>query len=236
LDAIQAVMFEPVGCLAEFRSAEFERAARELFASTEVLTADGAAPNASLDYWHLLTLMDQSRGTVDAQKLLLLEERELAAVASAELYEDVVPSLEKLRAAGVSAWLVSSLSRRAVGRFIERFALAELFTGVVARDEAQGVMGAPLRLAIEQAGLDPQRVMSLVDTAAALAISKRAGVNAVLMINDYDEGRALSEQNPAGGVVSLAELAEALVLIEQRSRLRSAARMPQKPFELFEPS
>ena len=55
------------------------------------------------------------------------------------------------------------------------------------------------------------------------------------MINDYDEGRALAERSPAGGIVSLAELADALQLIEQRSGLRSSARMPHKPFELFEP-
>ena len=66
-------------------------------------------------------------------------------------------------------------------------------------------------------------------------MTKPLGVNALLMINDYDEGRALAERSPAGGVVSLAELSDALQLIEQRSGLRSAARMPLKPFELFEP-
>ena len=66
-------------------------------------------------------------------------------------------------------------------------------------------------------------------------MAKQLGLHALLMINDYDEGRVLAERSPAGGVVSLAELADALLLIEQRSGLRSTARMPLKPFELFEP-
>jgi hypothetical protein len=58
----------------------------------------------------------------------------------------------------------------------------------------------------------------------------------MLMINDYDEGRALAERNPAGGIVSLAELPAALRLIEQRSGLRATARVPHAPFELFDPT
>jgi hypothetical protein len=49
------------------------------------------------------------------------------------------------------------------------------------------------------------------------------------MINDYDEGRALAERSPAGVVVSLAELADPLVVIERRAGLRGAERMPLKP-------
>lgn len=230
MDTIAAVMFEPVGCLAEFRAEEFDVAARELFAATEDMSTTG-----SQAYWRLLGRIDQGGDAVAAQNLARLEELELAAVEQAELYEDVGPSLDKLRTTGVSAYLVSSLSRRAVARFIERFSLADLFVGTVAREEAQGVMARPLRHAIAQAALDPGRIIYLVDTAAALDMTKQLGLNALLMINDYDEGRALAERSPAGGVVSLAELADALQLIEQRSGLRSSARMPQKPFELFEP-
>ena len=77
--------------------------------------------------------------------------------------------------------------------------------------------------------------MTLVDTADALDLTKSLGLNAVLMINDYDEGRTLAEHHPAGGVVSLAELADVLLLIEQRAGLRESKPMPHKPFELFEP-
>jgi beta-phosphoglucomutase-like phosphatase (HAD superfamily) len=230
VDAIAAVMFEPVGCLAEFRAEEFEVAARELFAS-----AADPAGSGSQAYWRLVGLIDQARSAIAAPGLARLEELELAAVEQAEVYEDVVPALEKLRSTGVRAYLVSSLSRRAVARFIERFSLADQFAGSVAREEAQGVMTRPVRRALEQASLDPQRIIYLVDTAQALDMAKELGLNALLMINDYDEGRALAERNPAGGVVSLAELADALLLIEQRAGLRGAARMPLKPFELFEP-
>lgn len=229
MEAIQAVLFEPVGCLAEFPSEEFNIAAQELFASTAE-----AARSGSQAYWSLLSLLEQG-GAIAAPNLARLEALELAAVERADLYEDVIPSLAKLRAAGVSAYLVSSLSRRAVARFIERFSLADSFAGSVAREDAQGVRARPLRRAIEQASLDPKRIIFLVDTAEGLEMTKQQGVNALLMINDYDEGRALSERNPAGGVVSLAELADALQLIEQRSGLRSSGRMPLKPFELFDP-
>lgn len=230
MDAIAAVMFEPVGCLAEFPAGEFDVAARELFASTAEIEATG-----SRAYWRLIGLLDQGIGANAAPGLARLEELELAAVERAELYEDVAPALEKLRATGVSAYLVSSLSRRAVARFIERFSLAGLFAGSVAREEARGVMARPLRHAIAQAALDPQRILYLVDTAEALEMTKQLGLNALLMINDYDEGRALAERGPAGGIVSLAELADALLLIGQRAGLRSSTRMPLKPFELFEP-
>jgi beta-phosphoglucomutase-like phosphatase (HAD superfamily) len=230
VDTIAAVMFEPVGCLAEFPADEFNAAARELFGSSAE-----AAETGSQAYWRLLGLLDQGSSAIAGPALGRLEEFELAAVERAELYDDVRPSLEKLRASGMNIYLVSSLSRRAVARFIERFAIADLFACSVARDEAQGGMGRPLRRAIDQAALDPQQCIYLVDTAEGLAMTKELGVNALLMINDYDEGRALAERSPAGGVVSLAELADALLLIEQRSGLRSAARIPLKPFELFDP-
>jgi phosphoglycolate phosphatase-like HAD superfamily hydrolase len=230
MDAIAAVMFEPVGCLAEFRAEEFERAARELFAST----ADAAA-SGSQAYWRLLGLLD--RAPADRAKKVYgrLEELELAAVEHADGYEDVAPALEKLKSTGVRAYLVTSLSRQAVVRFSERFALNKLFDGSVARDEAQGVMAQPLRMALAKAQLDSRRVIYLIDTAEALDMAKPLGLNTLLMINDYDEGRALAERRPAGGLVSLAELADALLLIEQRAGLRSAPRLPHAPFELFEP-
>lgn len=232
MDRITAVMFEPVGCLAEFYAEEFDCAARELFGSTAE-----AASSGSQAYWRLLGLLDLAKGGGLTDKVRArLEELELAAVERADGYEDVAPALEKLRSAGVRAYLVSSLSRRAVARFVERFALADLFAGSVARDEAQGVLAEPLRKAIEQASLEPRQVIYLVDTAEALDMTKPLAVNALLMINDYDEGRALAERRPAGGVVSLAELADALLLIEQRAGLQSSARMPHTPFELFEPN
>ena len=230
MDKIAAILLEPVGCLAEFRPEEFDTAAREVFGAS----GDGAATGSGA-YWRLLGLFGEAGAAIPAAKLARLEALDLAAVERAELYEDVAPALAKLRSAGASSYLVSSLSRRALARFIERFALAELIAGAVAREEAQGVMAAPLRHALAQASLDPRRTIYLVDTAEALVMAKALDVNALLMINDYDDGRALAERSPAGGVVSLAELADALLLIEQRAGLRSAGPLPRTPFELFEP-
>lgn len=230
MDSIAAVMFEPVGCLAEFQAEEFETVAREVFGAGGEQEGGG-----SRAYWRLLGLIEQTGSAITAANLARLEELELAAAERAEVYEDVLPALEKLRAAGVRAYLVSSLSRRAVARFIDRFSLTDLLVASIARDEAKGVMAQPLRHALEQAALDPQRVIYLVDTAEALDMAKPLGLNTLLMINDYDDGRFLAERNPAGGVVSLAELADALLLIEQRAGLRSSARLPLKPFELFDP-
>jgi phosphoglycolate phosphatase-like HAD superfamily hydrolase len=230
MQAIRAVLFEPVGCLAEFRAEEFDRAARDLFG----WSGDDAA-TGSQAYWRLLGLLGDTWSTVSAVNVARLADLEIAAVEHAELYEDVPTSLQKLQATGVKAYLVSSLSRRAVDRFIARFSLADMFTGSVTRDEAQGVTVLPLRRAVAQAAIDPKEIIALVDTAEALDAAKQIGLNALLMINDYDEGRTLAERHPAGGIVSLSELADALALIAQRSGLRSAPQMPNKPFEMFEP-
>jgi hypothetical protein len=97
-------------------------------------------------------------------------------------------------------------------------------------------MDAPLRHAIAQTKLEPARLMVLVETAEAIAAANALRLNAMLMINDYDEGRVLAERNPAGGLVSLAELPDALRLIEQRAGLATQSRLPQQPFELFDPT
>jgi FMN phosphatase YigB (HAD superfamily) len=229
MESIKAVLLEPVGCLAEFAPDTFNTAAADLFGATPDAQASG-----SQAYWRLLGLMDAR--ALSAANLARLEELELAAVAHADLYEDARPSLAELKALGVATVLVSSLSRAAVTRFIERHALTDLLAGAVTRDEAGGVMGKVLRAVVDQARLVPAQVMALADTAEGLATAKQLGLNAMLMINDYDEGRALAERNPAGGIVSLAELPDALRLIEQRSGIRTTARAPRAPFELFDPT
>jgi beta-phosphoglucomutase-like phosphatase (HAD superfamily) len=234
VDVIKAILLEPVGCLAEFRADEFNSAAADLFGESQFGTNQDPAATGSQAYWRLLGLMEQR--AVSTESLLRLQELELQAVQHADLYEDVRSSLEELKALDVAAVLVSSLSRAAVVRFIERHALADLLAGAISRDEAGGVMSKPLRFAVDRTGLDPGRVMVLADTAEGLDLLKQLGLSAMLMINDYDEGRALAERNPAGGIVSLAELAPALRLIEQRSGIRAPSRPPLAPFELFDPS
>jgi len=233
VEAIQAVLFEPVGCLAEFAAAEFD-AARALLAGADAGAVESASAGSGA-YWQLMGLLEPRYGDLARPLAARLEELEVAAAARAELYEDVTAALEGLRGCGVGAYLVSSLSRAAVERFMARFSLADLFAGSIAREDANGVMARPLRHAVDRLALDPARTIYLVDNAAALEMTKGQGINALLMINDYDEGRALAERHPAGGLVSLAELADALRLIEQRSGLSATTRMPHKPFELFEP-
>jgi beta-phosphoglucomutase-like phosphatase (HAD superfamily) len=230
VDIIKAVLLEPVGCLAEFQPDEFDRAAADLFGASPDPAATG-----SQAYWRLLGLIEQQYDAISIEGWVRLVELEMRAIVQAELYEDVRQALEELKALGVAAYLASSLSRTAVAHFLERHALADLFAGRITRTEASGVMDKPLRRAIDQAGLEPARVMALADTAPALDMIKRLGLNAMLMINDYDEGRALAERNPAGAIVSLAELGDALRLIEQRSGMRAPSRPPLAPYELFEP-
>jgi hypothetical protein len=60
--------------------------------------------------------------------------------------------------------------------------------------------------------------MVLVDTAEGVAVAKEIGANSILMINDYDEGRRLAMHEPAGAVVSLHELPDAIRLIAENQR------------------
>jgi phosphoglycolate phosphatase-like HAD superfamily hydrolase len=224
VEAIKAVLLEPVGCLAEFAPAAFNAAAAEIFGA-----ADPAA-TASLAYWRLLELVEK-----EPARAADLAKFELAAVEAADLYPDVAPALAELRELGVATILTSSLSRAAVDRFIARFSLADLLAGAIARDEAGGIGDTLLRHALARIPAAPQQIMMLVDTADGMALAKQNGLAAMLMINDYDEGRALAALNPSGGIVSLAELPDALRVIEQQSGLRQASRPPQAPFELFDP-
>ena len=228
MDSIKAVLIEPVGCLAEFAAEEF-RAAAGAFATIVEPAASG-----SQAYWRLIRHLEKQ--AVSAPMLSRLETFELRAVEQAELYEDVPASLAALRPLGVDVILASSLAQAAVMRFVERHALSDQLAGVVTRDEAGGVGAHVLGCAIAQTARDPSQMMALADTVEALELIKQQGLNAMLMINDYDEGRALAEHHPSGGIVSLAELPDALRLIEQRSGLRATARAPRAPFELFDPT
>ena len=60
--------------------------------------------------------------------------------------------------------------------------------------------------------------MSLADTEEGLNVAKEVGVNSILMINDYDDGRRLAMHPPTGGIISLAELGDAIRLIAENSK------------------
>jgi beta-phosphoglucomutase-like phosphatase (HAD superfamily) len=231
VDQIKAVLLEPVGCLAEFRAEEFNRAVADLFAP-----AGDAPATGSLAYWRLMGLAAPRYDSLVPPDRARWQAIELEAVEHADLYPDVRACLDELAQLGVAALMASSLSQAAVDRFIDRFSLSGLLAGAVTRNAAQGVMAAPLRHAVTQAGLVPAQAMVLVDTGEALELAKSLGLNAVLLINDYDEGRVLADRSPAGGIVSLAELPDALRLIEQRAGLAAQSRLPRQPLDLFDPT
>ena len=89
MDIIKAVLFDPVGCLAEFRPDEFNSAAADLFGANQLPASTG-----SQAYWRLLGLMGQRQDAISIEGSVRLLELELRAVVQAELYEDVRPSLE----------------------------------------------------------------------------------------------------------------------------------------------
>lgn len=213
---IKAVLVEPVGCLAEFPAEEFNEIATTLFDVPDAVGASGSDA-----YWRLLDLIQQSGDTLTAAKARAMEALEVQAVDRAQLYEDVAPALAELRAMHVTLMIASSLSAVAVARFLERFSLGEYFpaAAVWTRGTARGVKAAPLAAAIASASLDPAHVMALGDTSAALQTAKEVGANAILMINDYEEGRRLAMQAPTGAVVSLHELPDAIRLVAEGAKV-----------------
>jgi len=205
---IEAILFEPVGCLAEFPSEEFNEIALRLFDRKP-----RPRKSASGLYWHLLTLMQAAAATLSESERKAVEALELQAVEGASVYEDVVPALAELKAMGMRHVLTSSLSEAAVTRFLEKFFLTDFFSEVWSRDKAEGVKVVPLVKAIISGSFKPPHVMFLTDTAEGLKAAKEAGVNPILMMNDPDEAMDLALQEPAGGIVSLHELPDFVRLV-----------------------
>jgi phosphoglycolate phosphatase-like HAD superfamily hydrolase len=210
---IKAVLFEPVGCLAEFGAEEFNQIAANLFDLNET-----AGTSGSKAYWQLLALMQKSGRTLSARETTMAEGLELQAVERVDLYEDVAPALSQLKAMGITLLIASSLSAVAVTRFLGKFSLDDFFSAVWTRDNAGGVKAAPLAKAMESGSFRPEHVMSLVDTVDSMEVAKAMGVNSILMINDYDEGRKLAMHAPTGGIVSLNELPDAIRLVAESAK------------------
>jgi FMN phosphatase YigB (HAD superfamily) len=205
MQIIEAILFEPVGCLAEFPSEEFNEVAVRLFKRRKKASKSG-----SRSYWHLLNLIQDTDKKVNEK---MVEAFEVQAVDKASVYEDVVPALSELKAMGIKLIIASSLSNAATTRFLEKFGLGDLFSAVWNRDSAEGIKGVPLTRAIDSASLKPQRVMFLTDTAEGLKVANSLGLNSILMMNDPDEARRLSMHDPAGGIVSLHELPDFIRLV-----------------------
>ena len=208
MQPVEAILFEPVGCLAEFSAEPFHEAAARVFGRKKK-----PSKSASRCYWHLLNLMEASERKLTQAEIGQIESLELEAVAGASLYEDVVPALAELKAMGIRTLLTSSLSAAAIESFLGKMDGAELFDGIWSRDKAGGMKAGPMAAALEHVGVRSERAMFLTDTAEGLKAATAAGVNAILMMNDPDEARRLAMQEPAGGIVSLHELPDFVRLV-----------------------
>ena len=221
MQPIEALLLEPVGCLAEFPSAPFHEIAVHLFGPK-----GKPISSASRSYWRLLNLMDSAETPIDKEKKNLAETLEVEAVDMASIYEDVVPALAELKFMGIRIFVASSLSRKAVSRFIERNSLGEFLSGVYTRDDAGGVKSAPLVDALDGASLAREKTMFLTDTLEGIKTARSVGVHPILMMNDPDEAQLLAMHNPAGGVVSLHEMPDFIRLIAaqfERGRSENAS-------------
>lgn len=211
---IKAVLFEPVGCLAEFPPDEFDEIA------TSVFDADDACESGSEAYWRLLGLIEASGSALTPAHARIAEALELRAVERVQVYEDVGPALAELQSMDVALVVASSLSAPAIARFLDKFALNDYFSAVWSRDNAGGIKAGPLVQAIQSASCPPDQIMVLVDTTDSIDVAKEVGANAILMINDYDEGKRLAAHAPAGGIVSLHELPDAIRLVAEGAKSR----------------
>lgn len=208
MQAIEGILFEPVGCLAEFPSGPFLEIAFRLFGREKKPSQSG-----SRSYWHLLNLMQSTGEELERSERELLEALEVQATAAASAYEDVAPALSQLKVMGIKLFIASSLSGAAITHFLNRHCLNELFSGVWSRDNAGGIKAAPLQAAVSGASLKPEQVMFLADTLEGLKAAQAVGVQSILMMNDPDEARRLAMHNPSGGIVSLHELPDFIRLV-----------------------
>ena len=206
MQAVEAILFEPVGCLAEFPAEPFTEIATLVFGRKKKPSRSG-----SRSYWHLLNLIESAGGKLEGREIEALEQE---AVAAASLYEDVQPALAELDAMGVRLILASSLSTVAVGHFIEK---CPGFSAIWSRETAGGVKADPLRSAIRGASLCSARTLFLTDTAEGITAARSAGAQPILMMNDPDEAKRLAQLNPAGGIISLHELPDFIRLVSAQN-------------------
>jgi phosphoglycolate phosphatase-like HAD superfamily hydrolase len=213
MQTIEALLLEPVGCLAEFPSAPFHEIAVRLFGRKRK-----PGTSASRIYWHLLSLIDARETPFSVEGNKVAEALEVEAVDGASIYEDVVPALAELKSMRIRLFMASSLSRKAASRFIERNSLGEFLSGVCTRDDAGGVKSAPLLNVLGGASLPGEKTMFLTDTLEGIKAAHCAGVHPILMMNDPDDAQRLAMHNPAGGVVSLHEMPDFMRLITAQNQ------------------
>jgi beta-phosphoglucomutase-like phosphatase (HAD superfamily) len=224
VQAVDAILFDPVGALAEFPAAPFQTVAARVFARSPAAEPQGSSGGGSVGgstaYWDLLDLLASCGRTLQAAERAMMDAAELEAVDGAFLYDDAGPALAELSGLGVRLIVASSLSEGALTRFLDRTTFRALFQDRWSRDAAGGVADAVLRRAVTSGAFAPDRVLFLADTEAGLGAAARAGVRAILMMNDPDEAMRLTACQPAGGIVSLHELPDLVRLVAARHARR----------------
>jgi phosphoglycolate phosphatase-like HAD superfamily hydrolase len=220
MNPIEAILFEPVGCLAEFAPQEFSAISERVFGRQPASGRSGSEA-----YWDVLTLMAAGGQQLTAEQRALVQDYEIQAVDRVHAYEDVAPALLELKDLGIESVVASSMSAAAVTRFLEKFSLTSFFTGIWSRDTAGGgVKEGPLLKAVTSRPFRPGQVLFITDTADGLQTGKHVGVNAILMMNDPDEAMKLTAHEPAGGIVSMHELPDFVRLVAAENATRSFLR------------
>jgi phosphoglycolate phosphatase-like HAD superfamily hydrolase len=244
---VDAILFDPVGALAEFPAAPFRAAAAHVFSRSPPAGTRGSVRETvegnvgggvggglgrnggesiegsiggSSAYWHLLDLLASCNRSLLPEEHAAIEAAEFEAVDAALVYDDAPPALGELAGLGVRLIVASSLSENALSRFLDRTGWHALFHDRWSRDTASGVADAVIRRAVTDRSLAADRVLFLTDTEAGLRAASRAGVRPILMMNEPDEAMRLTAYNPAGGIVSLHELPDFVRLVAARHARR----------------
>ena len=202
MHTIDAILFDPVGALADF-------------------------PGGSQPYWDRVLSLESRGEPLSVDERTHIESSEIEWVEQAVLYDDAAPALSELSALGVRLIAASSLSGIALTRFLERASLGRIFHDRWSRDTAGGVGRVVLMKAVTAGSFAPGNVLFLADTEAGVRAAQQAGVNPILMMNDPDEAMRLTTLNPAGGIVSLHELPDFVRFVAARTH--PVTKLPDRP-------
>src|ERR1700694_5255913 len=96
MQAVDAILFDPVGALAEFPAAPFQTVAARVFARSPAVEAQG-----SQAYWDMLDLLASCDRPLRQDEHRRIDAGELEAVDAALVYDDAGPALAELAGPGV---------------------------------------------------------------------------------------------------------------------------------------
>src|SRR5437763_14710692 len=108
MQTIHGILFEPVGCLAEFSPQPFNEMA--ILVSGRESKASGSA---SRTYWRLLNLMETTGMRLSESEIAQIQDRELQAAETASVYEQLGPAPSELGAPGTNRGMGPALSSAA---------------------------------------------------------------------------------------------------------------------------